>query len=891
MGILLFGFAGHAGAMYMGDGSVQSGTVSNWTAPTDGTCVLGLHADGTLDVDTTITTKRDCDARLVSVTAVGTASSSSCTTSTKNTAGVKYASAGSSTCVIVDSSGNVLGSISLKNYDRTEAICNALGAARGVTAHLAGNVTNLVQPACIAYGWQFRGQDSTGTPLAFGSKGTDSTVTSNAGFCYTTMRTNLPAASCPTVAGSTSGTANSSSSAAFGYSVSGSYCLYAYGINGTVNAALNNIAGTAVYAAGATANLGQYTTLGACLANGGSWSNWMPVGPTATVGTLNGINTAVTFDLTREAVSGDDGCLHCHSTLVQYNGPAERWKDSYLQTGHKNMLRKVTPGMVWAGPNANGVLTVYTTDGTNAMTWGTLGVAGSATDGGKPMYYVYGDWMIPLPTVAIAGSGYSCANCHSTGFSGGTSTTPGVQSIGTTGYTGNQPADSGAGYVSAVKAGYKWDREGILCSRCHNATVPSVAAAQISASTFPSTAPTSGGMGALQDGVGRNNLCFGCHQSIAKLWPAQGGTSSGTTQYDPTIIPTGVSHGAAAGRDFNGHVLGNSFLNSVHARYAGAQSGNGSIKANALGENDLYDSIPTATSVAAEYNSIFKGFTCWQTATGNSPAKTKADGTEIAAKSDCDALYACSKAGNTTQSACAAAGGTWASTWRADTGGATDQSGTQGTCATCHDVHNSLFVAGQSEKAIRKTCEDCHMDNATTGATDANAPQVSTINHPQTPGTPFDMSLYGNDSCVVCHMATQAEKNGNQNSMPVHVWRINTNPNYNTFPTTGQFYGGTCSAHTGAVQNSPSFPVVYLSDTSSTNCTNAGGTWTAVIEDRNAQTAPEGNYNKAVWVDIDMACGQCHGGSLGSSATVNGAPYKTKGQLSRAANNIHRMMQ
>src|SRR5208337_1904955 len=118
---------GNAWAMYMSDGAVQnqSGT-GGWTAPSDGICVLGLHADGTLDVDTTVKTRRDCDARLVSVTAVGTASSSSCTTSTKNTAGVKYASAGSSTCVIVDGSGNVLGSISLKNYDRTEAICNAL---------------------------------------------------------------------------------------------------------------------------------------------------------------------------------------------------------------------------------------------------------------------------------------------------------------------------------------------------------------------------------------------------------------------------------------------------------------------------------------------------------------------------------------------------------------------------------------------------------------------------------------------------------------------------------------------------------------------------------------------------------------------------------------------
>ena len=110
-------------------------------------------------------------------------------------------------------------------------------------------------------------------------------------------------------------------------------------------------------------------------------------------------------------------------------------------------------------------------------------------------------------------------------------------------------------------------------------------------------------------------------------------------------------------------------------------------------------------------------------------------------------------------------------------------------------------------------------------------------------------------------MATQAVKNGNQNSMPAHVWRISTDPNYNTFPTADQFNG--------------------------TN---------GATKDRNAQVAPEqyldanGNvqtYAKAVWVDIDMACGQCHGGSLGASAVVNGAPYKSKTELAGYAANMH----
>ncbi|HXQ21133.1 MAG TPA: hypothetical protein VN812_05625, partial [Candidatus Acidoferrales bacterium] len=61
--------AGAASAKYMWDGAVQDGTTGGWTQPSDGICVLGVHADGTMDVDTSITNKRDCDARMVSVIA------------------------------------------------------------------------------------------------------------------------------------------------------------------------------------------------------------------------------------------------------------------------------------------------------------------------------------------------------------------------------------------------------------------------------------------------------------------------------------------------------------------------------------------------------------------------------------------------------------------------------------------------------------------------------------------------------------------------------------------------------------------------------------------------------------------------------------------------------
>ena len=83
-------------------------------------------------------------------------------------------------------------------------------------------------------------------------------------------------------------------------------------------------------------------------------------------------------------------------------------------------------------------------------------------------------------------------------------------------------------------------------------------------------------------------------------------------------------------------------------------------------------------------------------------------------------------------------------------------------------------------------------------------------------------------------------------------------------------------------------PTVYLSDISSANCTTTGvgGTWTAATKTRSAQTAPDGTYTNAVWVDLDLACGQCHGGSIGTT-TYNGAPYISKTALAAAATGMH----
>jgi hypothetical protein len=850
-------FAGTASATYMSDGATPNGVTGGWNTPTDFVCIVGLHSDGTLDIADGVTDRHTCQYLTKGTMNGGTpfdlstmTSSNDCTkVGTGANDGAKHAWA---TSICIDADGNGL---SLAGLDRTQKMCEGIGG------------TWVTSGVCTAYNAQFKGQDATGTPLAFGTKGT--VQGAGTGYCYASMNftaetsPNYTSSTCPS---SKATTAPYDANAAYDWSWTSSQCRYAKGIAGKLSSALTKADGT-TYAAGAYIDLSTFATMGECLANGGSWANW--TGQAPSISSVTGTDTnqykRPVWDYTRQAPDADTGCLHCHSTAAQYNGPAERWKDSYLKTGHKNMLRKVTPGQKWADPDG----VVYTTDGTNTINfmtssdpYGKITVAGVDQN----LYYIYGDWMAPLPSVIYGktgygtapngttadNNGYSCAACHTTGYRDNSNI--GVLSIGNTtgGYAGVQPQESFPN-LNVNSANPTWDIDGITCGRCHNAAVGPINSTMIAASAFPTTHTTGGGMGSLAAGTGRTNLCFGCHGggSMAKVWPA------GTNQYDPTLVATGVSHGAAAGRDFNGHILGQAFLNSPHALYAGVNSNaaNGGSIVNSLGKNDLFD--PEGTT---EYGSTFQGYTCWQSSSSSSPAKTKADGSEIKDKATCEGLYG-------------------AGAWRSDT---------QGTCVTCHDVHNSLFVADQEEAAIRKTCENCHVDNSTVGATDAGAPQVvpGLIAHTKAAGTPFDSAMY-ESSCVVCHMATQALANGDQNSLAVHEWRINTDPNYNTFPTVGQFYGGACSVHTGAVQNAPYLPVVYLSDISSANCTAAAGTWSAVTKDRNAQIAADGAYANAVWVDLDLACSQCHGGSFGAGNTHNGAPYYSKLKLAEYALGIH----
>jgi hypothetical protein len=148
-------------------------------------------------------------------------------------------------------------------------------------------------------------------------------------------------------------------------------------------------------------------------------------------------------------------------------------------------------------------------------------------------------------------------------------------------------------------------------------------------------------------------------------------------------------------------------------------------------------------------------------------------------------------------------------------------------CAACHNLHDSV-----TDDAVGGTPwnNECGLNCHTQSPTDPYAKQLSQIGHPGGAGTPLANATADDpvSACATCHMPGG-----------IHLFRINPDPSYTTFTTVGQ--------NVPTVLNSEGYPEAF--------------------------------------VDLDMACGQCHGGS--STTTTNGAPYISKGCLASYASVMH----
>jgi hypothetical protein len=122
----------------------------------------------------------------------------------------------------------------------------------------------------------------------------------------------------------------------------------------------------------------------------------------------------------------------------------------------------------------------------------------------------------------------------------------------------------------------------------------------------------------------------------------------------------------------------------------------------------------------------------------------------------------------------------------------------------CTGCHDVHTSTVAGEKPFAEECTECHAKN------------LANMIHSGGQGTPLeDMATDPMEACVICHMP-EGE----------HLFRINVDENYSTRPP-------------------------------------ASMTATA-----NANTAPDGNYTNAVWIDLDGACGKCHGGGIANVETT-----------------------
>jgi hypothetical protein len=778
--VLLLSFmSGNTGAMYLTDGTKTTTTPGVYVNPQDGVCVVGLKFDGTLDVNPSIYNNRDCV--VYTTPAIKALDKTACEGGAGND-GFRHSW---STSICVDGSNNP---ISRVNLDNTVAMCQAKGGTIRTTGQ------------CVAYGWQYMNVKaaetipyrSTINPVPAGYKGR--TSADKLGFCYTPMRMTSAygtATACPSIHNdNTAANPNLATEwplgtdgvryqtqlaydAGLGWTFSNSQCVYAYGVKGYTNGT-TTAANGATIAANTYVDLTGITTMGACLAAGYSWDNWLPYGD----GSGTNGNASLQTVLTTPSPANN-------STIVKLDA---------------------------ISPVANG--------------------------GGK--FY--------------SNTGSICTKCH-------TDQSRSYMERITVGFVESDHKKSGD-KAAWANVGSEWGLKGVQCEICHATAKPGQQ--DVGIVIYPNTTGPNAGLP--RAATGHNNVEYGSHVNGICFY------CHGTNTAAPAVIP--VSGGDFALTSKNLAPIANEFLNSPHAKYSLAGTSRTVdiiTKTNYSSTFASYLCRTGVTTVSGTWNSTtcpaaghswvqpagataagcyYNATSCaaapgstWHTTfdTNMYPVNNGGVCSGIALGSIITTVYQNGAAGEIPQldsftnpfctnygsgNPSGASGyvvkeGEAASTINSVAVAATDQ----GNCMTCHNVHWGLADTNPEAEPIRRECTTCHM-NPGTSAT--NAPQATSFNHPQGADTPLEnINTEPFEACIICHMPLSSSTGSR-----MHLWRINTNSAYQTM---------------GATQ---------------------------------ANTAPDGSYTNAAWVDISKSCGQCH--------QSGGVAYSfTKAQLAGAAKGMH----
>jgi hypothetical protein len=619
------------------------------------------------------------------------------------------------------------------------------------------------------------------------------------------------------------------------------------------------------------------------------WNTWNPTFQTASPRKFGGYKAYASGDGYYSASNlPSNPCWGCHhgspTGYVDANGnvTGNGIGANYMTMGHKNMLRKVKPGQA---PYDTQGLPLYSETGNmdaggNLYDWTgmTLSPDGGTTPGpasitlkgsstALPLYYLFG-WTDAPDTLyqgggnGSAGFNYQCARCHTTGYrfdnAGPEPTDYNLNGISDANLS-RYPASGGKNQGETSS----WYLSGIQCERCHQADMQYDPAVYNPTVNSPSAGTSSGGrishlVNALAGSTMPDNfwinpaaasgsytrplpkvpvnekaiaLCIQCHrQEVSK--PGTGGVLG---EIHPTQLP-GQTLGIAGVADGAFKSGGSCSVSHTPAyNYTDCLANGGTygpyVPSMSHGANgaEAYLNSPHARFVG----------TFDQTAQNSPDLSVTLNGTFNSHFTDRgQAPYA--KTGTAPQGLTATSGYT--------PGDSTKNGG----CTNCHDVHNTLLEVNATNVSspIVRGCVDCHTNNRY---------GVSLPTHSHGDGTPFpetgEAAADPNTPCITCHMGAA------KGSPTYHYFRINPDVNYNTFPSAAQYYSAG-----GGNQQPNTFDETYY-----------GATGPAQY--------------KAVALDVDIACGQCHTGGDGKSSPYGivptSAPAFTRAQLSVFATGMH----
>ncbi len=571
---------------------------------------------------------------------------------------------------------------------------------------------------------------------------------------------------------------------------------------------------------------------------------------------------------------------------------------------------------------------------------GTVDIGAAGSPNPRNLYWIYADWLSAYPRAVYhdvpntttnpdkPNVSYSCARCHTTGWTAdATLRTDKEPEKSFPGITWDGVTDAVAGQVNLAPGApftekmASWDEFGISCARCHNSAVDmSGGACDLACTTqsvceratnATSPGPGCGGVWNLGLGVCEKPAGTAFPNYIFATFPTTCTAVAGSfANVPPFPAPVGMS---THHNDLTGPTVGSSGTGG----YCTDPRFSGQTQCDEVGAAWLTScSVPGSCSLPAFTTSgtCFLGGGTW-TKNNSTTLCTTAGGTWSVPAVTCSILGVCNDPAMLTSATCTGTVATGALTglvrqWKATTD-----------IIRCEDA-GGHYTGSKTNRGqiITNLCMNCHRQEASGAPMDATNPATALKVGPYHGTVPFLSHPHANQFLNSPH----AKFTGTFAQIPTGQFKYDGTGEYKSYymteaeaGNTGNGCTGCHEVHTSIVTGDSPFreecTECHAKDLSSMMHSGGAGTPlehmatdpmeacvschmpegehlfrisvdanystrppAAMTSTVNANTAPDGNYPNAVWVDLDGACGKCHGGGIANVVTTGSITAGTK---------------